>query len=256
MNPIGINITTLPGMTTEDFVREIAGLGFSATFEMGRKSREELEQLGTACAQNGIQLENLHAPWSQINDIWLPGEAGQQMLETLMDTVDKCALVGAAMAVVHLSSKMHPPTITDVGRGRFETLVEYAQKKNVKIAFENLRKLFNLAWAFEYFGPETGVGFCWDCGHEGCFTPGVEFMPLFGDRLICTHLHDNEGVYDEDRHFLPFDGKLDFDRIARHLRKANWQGTVMLEAGPHGDVTPEVYLTRAAQAAKRLAEMI
>ena len=266
MNPIGIGMLTIPGMTPEDFVREIAGLGFAATFDQGRKSRETLAATASACASFGVQLETLHAPWDNINAIWLPGEEGRQMLEKLMDTVDKCHLVGAPIAVVHLSSGQNPPTVTDVGRSRFAALVEYAQKKGVKIAFENQRKLFNLAWALETFGPEDGVGFCWDCGHEGCFTPGKQFMPWFADRLICTHIHDNYGIFDDDRHLLPFDGKLDFDRVARQLREANWQGNVMLEVilGKNShykgcnyeNLTPQQYLARAAQAAKRLAGMI
>jgi sugar phosphate isomerase/epimerase len=174
--------------------------------------------------------------------------------------------VGAPIAVVHLSSGDNPPTVTDVGRSRFAALVEYARKKGIKIAFENQRKLFNLAWALETFGPEDGVGFCWDCGHEGCFTPGKQFMPWFADRLICTHIHDNYGIFDDDRHLLPFDGKLDFERVARQLREANWQGSVMLEVilgknshykgSNYEDLTPEQYLIRAADAAKKLAKMI
>ena len=255
MNPIGIAINTLPGMTEEEYICTAAELGFTATFDMGAKPRETLARLGDLCAANGIAFETLHAPWGHINDIWLPGDDGDQMLEELKDTIDKCGLVGAPIAVVHLSSKMNPPTITDVGRGRFEALVSYAQSKQMKIAFENQRKLFNLAWAMETFRSEDGVGFCWDCGHEGCFTPGLEFMPLFGNRLICTHIHDNSGIFDADQHLIPFDGSLDFSRIARQLREADWQGTLMLELKVYRDIPPKEYLFRAAAAAKRLAQM-
>ena len=256
MNPIGIGINTIPGMTGEEYIRTAAELGFTATFDMGAKDPETLAQLGKVCQLHGITFETLHAPWDHINDIWLPGEAGDQMLMKLKDTVDKCGLVGAPIAVVHLSSKMNPPTITDVGRGRFEALVAYAQSRQVKIAFENQRKLFNLAWAMETFKEEDGVGFCWDCGHEGCFTPGLEFMPLFGNRLICTHIHDNSGIFDADQHLIPFDGSLDFHRISRQLREADWQGTLMLELKVYRDITPEEYLRRAAAAANRLAELM
>lgn len=135
-------------------------------------------------------------------------------------------------------------------------------QKGIKIAFENQRKLFNLAWALETFGPEAGVGFCWDCGHEGCFTPGKQFMPLFGDRLICTHIHDNPGFFNDDRHMLPFDGNLDFNRIAGQLREYRWQGSLMLEvsAKNHAEYaekySPEEFLRRAAASVKRLSQMI
>ena len=91
-------------------------------------------------------------------------------------------------------------------------------------------------------------------------------MPLFGDRLICTHIHDNEGVFNEDKHMLPFDGTLDFERVARQIRESGYKGTLMLEvlagASDHYEgvsyqgVSPREYLRRAADAAKRLANMV
>ena len=85
-------------------------------------------------------------------------------------------------------------------------------------------------------------------------------MPLFGDRLICTHIHDNEGIFDEDNHWLPFDGNINYSRFAEHIRRANYQGSLMLEAGfdpqKYGNVSAEEFLQRAADAAKKLAKMV
>ena len=225
---IGINLHPIGGMTDEVCLKTMAELGFTATFYMS-KTVERMEQLSRLCAAENIRFDTLHAPFDHINDMWLEGEGGQRMLSELKDCVDQCLVVGAPIAVVHLSSKMKPPTITDIGRGRFEDLVAYAQKKGVKIAFENQRKLFNLAWAFETFGPEDGVGFCWDCGHENCFTPGKQFMPLFGDRLICTHIHDNDGV--QDAHTLPYYGSTDWEQVAQAFAEIQYAGNFSFEAG-------------------------
>ena len=262
---VGINLHAIGGLTDEAYIKTIAELGFTATFYMA-KSAERMEQLSRLCAAENIRFDTLHAPFNHINDMWLEHDGGMQMLAELKDCVDQCLVVGAPIAVVHLSSGLNPPTITDIGRGRFEELVAYAQKKGVKIAFENQRKLFNLAWAFETFSPEDGVGFCWDCGHENCFTPGKQFMPLFSDRLICTHIHDNMGVFNEDKHMLPFDGSQDFDRVARQIRESGYRGVLMLEvmAGTsdhyegvnYQGISPMEYLQRAAAAVKRLEKMI
>lgn len=257
---IGINLHAIGGMTDEVFIKTMAELGFTATFDMARP-REIMERRSALCAAGGIHFNTLHAPFDHINDIWLEGEGGQRMLAELKDCVDQCVVVGAPIAVVHLSSKQKPPTITDIGRGRFEALVHYAQQKGVKIAFENQRKLFNLAWAMETFTPADGVGFCWDCGHENCFTPGLEFMPLFGDRLICTHIHDNTCTFNEDAHMLPFDGRIDFQNVARQIRRSGFDDVLMLEvianaSGYYKDMPPQKYLQQAADAAKRLVDMV
>lgn len=128
-------------------------------------------------------------------------------------------------------------------------------------AFENQRKLANLAWAMETFGPDSNVGFCWDCGHESCFTPGREYMPIFGKRLVCTHIHDNHGIYNGDDHMLPFDACMDFEKVARQIRESGYEGSLMLEVGPgahevYQNLTWEEFFERAAVAVKRLRDLV
>ena len=84
-------------------------------------------------------------------------------------------------------------------------------------------------------------------------------MPLFGDRLICTHIHDNTAVYNEDSHFLPFDGACDFGYVAEAIRSSGYSGSLMLEVGcngPCGQDDPLNFLARAAESVKRLRAMI
>ena len=209
----------------------------------------------------GITIDTLHGPFSgkiNINSMWLPGEDGEYMLSRLTSGVDNCARFGIPVLVVHLSSGDICPGINDTGHERFARLVEYADRNNVVIAFENQRKLANIAFAFEEF---PTAGFCWDCGHEACFAGGREYMPLFGDRLCALHIHDNYAVQEGDKHMIPFDAGLDFNRITGHIAKSGFEGTVMLElarhtSGAYEDFTPEDYYARAASAASRLRGMI
>ena len=158
-----------------------------------------------------------------------------------------------------MSSGNTPPPITDIGRARYEKLVEYAMKKNVKVAFENLRKSANFAWAMETFEHNPMVGFCWDCGHEACYQNGREFMPWYGERLICTHIHDNCGLQDADDHLLPFDGTVDFNRFAEHIRNSGYKGSLMLEVfnivHRYDDLTAEQFLEKAAGVVNKLVKM-
>ena len=78
------------------------------------------------------------------------------------------------------------------------------------------------------FKNQPHVGFCWDCGHEGCFTPGRRYMPLFGDRLICTHIHDNLGTV--DMHVPPFMGSIDWENVMKALADIDYDGNLTFEA--------------------------
>ena len=231
--------------------------GFKNTFmlsDCARLTHENVGKLKTA----GITLSTLHAPFRGINKIWEKGEAGDRILESLIDGVKKCERYDIPVLVTHLSSKYPPPMITDIGVQRFKRLMEAAQASGVKIAYENQRCLSNISLALEHF---ESAGFCWDTGHEGCFTPGKEYMPLFGDRLTTVHIHDNFGIKDNDEHLLPYDGVLDFGKVAKHLVKARYDGCIMLEvfrgnSNRYDDITDEEYYARASVAANKLAETV
>ena len=208
-----------------------------------------------------MRYETIHAPFSHINDIWLPGEAGEAMERELMMTVDRCKEAGAPIAVLHLSSGKTPPAISQVGRERYERVLEYAAQKNIKVAFENQRKYEYLKWAFQTFGSYSNVGFCFDSGHETCFTPGVQYLPEYGNRLLCTHIHDNDCVSDHDLHMLPFDGRVDFGRVARQLREIGYKGPLTLEihrsnSHKYDFMTTQAFLEKAAMSIKRLRSMV
>ena len=260
MREFGINLHAIGGLSDEQYIKTIAELGFSATFS-GVCDKQRQHDIANLCAKYGVTYETLHAPFGKgNNNMWLEGAAGDTFLGELMRAVCHCAAAGVPVLVSHLSSGENAPSVTDVGRARYARLVEYAASKNVKIAFENQRKLANLAWAMETFD-DSVVGFCWDCGHESCFTPGRKHMPLFANRLVCVHIHDNFGVYDEDSHLLPFDGKIDFGQVASQLRSAPFDGTLMLEAvtensNVYNGIDPLQYLEHAATAAKKLSEMV
>ncbi len=260
MRKIAINLHAKKGLDTASYIRKMHEVGFDALFT-DVPELAELKVITDTLAECGMTYEMIHAPFDRINDIWLAGAQGERMLDELMTAVDRAHIAGCPIVVVHLSSGKTPPSITDTGRARFERLVAHAAEKGVKLAFENQRKLANLAWAFEAFEGCPNVGFCWDCGHEGCFTAGREYMPLFGDRLICTHIHDNSCCPDADQHRLPFDGRLDFARVAKRLRESGYRGTLTLEVfacktPEYQAMTCEEFLQKAAAVIKRLRLMV
>jgi sugar phosphate isomerase/epimerase len=257
MREIGINLDVRSEMEIPTFCDTLRDCGFTRVF-MGAGTPGYVRFMANYVTAAGLTFDTLHAPFHGINSMWHAEEDGDLCLQRLTDSIDLCAEIGAPIAVVHLSSGENAPPTTDIGRARFIRLVEHAAARGIKIAFENQRKLANIAWAFEEFKDTTHVGFCWDCGHEGCFTPGRRYMPLFGERLICTHLHDNDGVYNHDQHLLPYDGSLDYNAVATDLRHATPTVPLVLEVNrDHYDgMTDEEFILRAAKAAKRLRDMI
>ena len=212
-----------------------------------------------AAKKAGLAVDFLHAPWHKINTVWLEGDMGDAVIARLTETLNLCAEHQIPIAIVHLSSGENAPCVTDIGHRRFDKLVAHAALLGVKIAFENQRKLANLAFVMELYKDKEAVGFCWDSGHEACFTMGkINFMGLFADRLLALHLHDNEGVYDLDSHYLPFDAQNDFSVVAEKIKRAHYPGTVMLEIKreQYKALSDEDFLRRALLAAEKLRGMI
>lgn len=258
MRKIGIGLGSYgEGCSIEEQIRLMAENGFETTFSMS--SNEKLGTYVAGCREVGIAYENCHAPFNGINGIWSSDiEVGEAMLGRLIDSVRACAKYEIPTLVVHLSSGEQPPRINDIGCARFDRLMDEARHLGVTIAYENQRKLANLAMAMEQY---PDAGFCWDTGHEACFARGREFMPLFGSRLAALHLHDNHGEYDRDEHMLPYDGTIDLARAARYIAQSGYKGSIMLEvirqnSHFYDDLSPEAYYRRAAEAARRFADAV
>jgi sugar phosphate isomerase/epimerase len=85
-------------------------------------------------------------------------------------------------------------------------------------------------------------------------------MPFYGERLICTHIHDNCGEKDADDHLLPFDGVVNFDRFAKHIQNSGYQGSLTLEvnkANPlYAHMTDDEYLCKCAEVIKKIAHKV
>lgn len=69
-------------------------------------------------------------------------------------------------------------------------------------------------------------------GHNLCYTPEVKLGDIFGEKFKCTHLHDNDGVF--DKHLLPFDGSNNWQEILSTLKNYDYKGTLNLELSCNG----------------------
>ena len=250
---IGINFNAYGVIEIRQQIKLMLENGFEATFVASENPN--LAQEMKAIQAAGLICESAHAPIDKINDMWLDSQAGEVMLGRLCRSVDVCQEYKIPVLVVHLAS-VDAPRVNDVGYGRYFRLMEYAKEKGVVIAFENQRSLSNIAFAFAEF---PDAGFCWDVGHEEAFAGGRRYMPLFGDRLCQLHVHDN--FFERDIHLIPYDGKIDYERVAASIASVDYRGSLMLElcasaSDVYRDYTPEQYYKRAAEAARKLADRV
>jgi sugar phosphate isomerase/epimerase len=176
--------------------------------------------------KNGLELENTHLPFDGINNIWEDTLNGQEILEMYLSYIDKCKQYEIPTAIVHVSSGNNPPPYNQLGLDRFKKIVEKAEKNGITIALENLRKPEYLDFVYNNIESDK-LMFCYDSGHENCYTPNIDYLRKYGNKLIALHLHDNDGT--DDQHLSPFKGSIDWKHKMEHLRNLEYNKPLSLE---------------------------
>lgn len=232
---LGINTDCLWGLLDEtESLRLAKKTGFEA-FTTGMTDLRGVSELKNEADKLGMDFPFLHAPFGGINNMWLDGDNYKEIFAGMTEAIDSASACGVSAVVVHVSSGWNAPTVNDLGLSRFDTLVDYAASKNVTVAFENLRMVGNLTCLMDRYEKNSSVRFCYDCGHAHCYTNPVEWLDIFTNKLIATHIHDNMSrpIYDKstdpDSHWLPFDGTFNYHEMMKKMDKYGYEGPLVLE---------------------------
>lgn len=266
MRKLGCNASSLLGNSIEKNMELIKKAGFDCTFLVWEEELD-LDKIVAHAKNIGLEIETLHAPFLEINSLWEEGTDGDYYTEKLRLCIKAAAKYNISYVIMHTTVTTVVPKTSHIALMRFGKLVREAEKQGVKLAFENLEYIRHLSLILHTFKSEN-VGFCYDVGHEVCYTPGLRYLPLFGDRLFCTHIHDNEGFpadkvvdYKSDLHKIPFDGSINFEHICKELKKCAYKGSLMLEVSNrepyhfYNDLTPEQFYEKAYAAAVKLRKL-
>ncbi len=263
-------IDVYTGIEYDELLPMISKLGFDGFF-----SREDfctdykkIAECRRLADENHLLYETAHCSIPGDTTIWLEGPEGDEYIKTLLVCVDHCAAFHIPTLIVHVAADYRQPVSFDRGAKRLRTVVDYAYKKGVRIAFENVGASEFLFNTLDYFQDEH-VGFCYDTGHNFFCCPDVDVLGEVGHRLVCTHFHDNDGT--KDQHLIPFDGKIDFEKVCEKLRSLDYKGNLTLEiyykgphderyekfGGPYGDRYSKMeFLQRCKDSLVKLRDMI
>lgn len=211
------------------------------------------ELLPEAARSHGLAVENVHVPYEHCNELWLDTLSGDEITAMYMRCIDGCADHGIPAAVMHVTRGDAPPPPGSLGLDRMKRVAERAELRGVDIALENLRKPEYLDYIYERV--DSGrLKFCYDSGHENCYSKGTDLLHKHAARLCALHLHDNDGA--ADQHLLPGDGTVDWANVKTALAEAGYRGNITLEvtnefSPKYKDATAEEFL---AAAYRKLAE--
>ena len=232
---IGFSLQAQYDRPINDVISLLPKAGFS-TVSPTWTSESDLATIAACAQEQDMIIQTLHAPPKGIPVLWQE------------DETQSAALLGIFLKCIDMCEQFHIPALVIHGWqghnyifpeeplyfGNFDRIVNYARAKGVAIAFENLEGEEYLMALMERY---PDAGFCWDSGHDSCYPHKTDFLKEFGHRLIMTHLNDNLGPGDPsvplssavDKHYLPFDGNLNWDDCLRRLKTANKQNILNFE---------------------------
>jgi len=223
-------------MSVEDQIRLFKEVGFDGFF-VEWEDEETINKLCKLANELDMMFQSVHAPYTGCIDIWKGGDVAQKACDEMMECVSACGRAGIPLVILHpyysFDLRFGP---NPEGVELFRKIVEEAKRYNMKVAFENLEGEEHLALLFKKFSEYDNVGFCWDTGHEHCYSD-KDFLALYGDKLLGTHINDNFGPSDPERknnpmddlHLLPFDGTKDWEDAARRLKNSGFDGPLTFE---------------------------
>jgi len=245
----------------EERIKFIKDAGFQSVMiwwgEEHRETNASKEMEPEIARKYGLNVENAHFPFNIINSLWEDSSEGDNLLNKYLLSIDDCKKHEIPTAVMHVTSGDNPPPFNQLGLDRFKRLVERAEKNNINIALENVHTLEHLDNLFDSIESDK-LKFCYDSGHENCFTPGKDCLAKYGSKLAALHLHDNDGI--RDQHMLPFNASVNWERIMKKLKEINYKGTLSLEVDAQysnviNDYTAEKFLMEARERACRLLKI-
>jgi sugar phosphate isomerase/epimerase len=117
-------------------------------------------------------------------------------------------------------------------------LVPLARRWQVRLALELMPPEWLPAGVEEAFDIVNGldpavIGFCLDTNHANLTGDLSHIVRTLGARIWNIHLSDNDGV--KQRHWLPFQGVIDWPTLLEALRAVQYEGPLHYELDPHPD---------------------
>jgi len=188
--------------------------------------------------RHNVKLWSLHLPFRPIDKVNLASledSVRKGAIDYYTDIIKKAAKIGIIIFVVHPNSG-EPIEEGEVRAKRIEIvkeclniLAEVAFKEGAVIAVENLPRSCiarNSTELLELLEANDKLGVCYDTNHL-MGQEASEFIKAVGDKIITLHVSDYDFM--NERHWLPGEGKNDWQKILKSLREVGYNGVWLYE---------------------------
>lgn len=205
------------------------------------------DQTAALVRDAGLYLENIHAPYEGSNDLWSPDSSiRQKAVLDRLGWIEDCARYQIPILVMHATKGPDLPGPIQYGMESMGKIVKEAEKIKVTLALENTHRVDCLDMILTEFDTPT-LGLCYDTSHAWIgMKSQLTILDKWKHRLVNLHLSDNDGQ--DDQHWLPGEGIIDWPAVGQSLPEQIASGCFMLEVFPKKEeagIEPEIFLRKA-----------
>lgn len=218
------------------------------THEHDRSYYEAIRQKTEAL---GLSFPQAHMPFPSSG---MDADLTRQRFYEITDAMEYASWLGVKIVVVHpcghLSWQENWDAMMEYNVDFYRRLAPYAKKFGLQIAIENIngtvtRTADGMNDLLDRLNDPVFV-VCYDVGHAHIAGQGAaDMLRKIGNRVKCTHIHDNDGVH--DTHTLPYYGTIDWDSVMEALADIGYEGNLNYEAGNFVANTPSELKPMAAK---------
>ena len=212
------------------------GLDWKQNFNLSDKI---LKQLKNKAKENNIKLI-VHTPWYLPCGSIIP-EIHEAVMKILKKGVIVAKKVGSNRVTVHPGIREMPGPAIDLNydalKSTLKELVEFANKDNINICFENYDASpnylsYNVEDYLKVLNSVKGLKTTLDLGHANTTTTNpIEYLTSIKHTIMNIHVHDNDGKHDE--HKLLGQGNIDFIKLFKKCKEIGYKGPFTFELFPY-----------------------
>jgi len=208
--------------------------------------------------ESGLILENIHVPYDNCDDFWSESRLNRDIIVNRhIAWVNDCACYNIPMMVMHISDTRAPSIPNSYGIDSIARILKIAEEFGIVIAIENTGRADYNQFVLSELESQY-LGLCYDSSHDWLYSNNKgELLKETGNRLVAVHLSDNDGV--KDRHWLPGEGNIDWEKVMSVFPQSSYNGYITLEVYPcpqDFERTPQNFLRKGYQRALWLKELL
>ncbi len=203
-------------MPFKERIKIIAEAGFDAAMISWEDEEApwpiKKDQFPEIVRKMNLEITNIHAPFIGYNDIWQASRLEiKPKLRKFQGFIKDCQRFDIPVMVVHTNDLDAFSPDLDKGRAFFSELVNTAEKYGVDLAVENVSRQDLLEYLLSQID-HPRFGLCYDSSHDFLEVANRgRILKSFKKRIKALHLSDNDFL--KDRHWIPGEGKIPFDKL-------------------------------------------